>query len=214
MQEQWASDAGCKGVFFHSWPATEFFFACAVLPHLLASAPPTLPLWRTVYLPSQCQWVATPKRQPGIVFKELADIFDGPASRLTIRRHPAVAHCRPSWELPASECCNVARPASNATAMRSLSHTLGAARQMHVAELRPANSVVRSDDLRVAMRAVVWANLGVSSAAVDTALFVSNEGASNGRTIAHESRVVSIGTRMHTRICTCTRMHLHACIHR
>ena len=41
------------------------------------------------------------------------------------------------------------------------------------------------------MRDVVWANLGVSDAPVDVALFVSNMGASNGRRIAEEAHVAN-----------------------
>ena len=123
-------------------------------------------------------------------------------------RSAHVAHCQPRWELDeplksggTSYCCLPGSDRLNSTATRLLTRSLDSAAsaspppaaatflpsapitsaRLHVVELR-----TRRDEppaaLRPAMRDVVWANLGVSDAPVDVALFVRS-----GRAMAADS---------------------------
>lgn len=191
QHEAWASDAGCNGAFFHSWAATEHFFACVVLPHLLRAPRERheAPSFRHVYIPAHCP--QGEGNAPGIVFRELAALFAGRASRMAITRSPGVPHCPPRWEVADDTCCG----GINAT--DTLRHRLGLAgsTQLLAAELRPQQPYA-PDALRPAMRSVVWANLGVLDAPADTFLFVSNEGATNMRRIADEASVAAAVERV------------------
>ena len=106
-----------------------------------------------------------------------------------ISRAPAVPACLlGSQQRGASrQCC------LNATVRSSVRGVHG--KDARFAELLPSRpevpAGVSSHVYTRAMRHVVWANLGVESAAADLVLFVSNEGASNGRRIVNETALAS-----------------------
>ena len=185
VAEAWAADAEAKQIYGHIWRAVETFFMCVVLEgvHLgNASAAPPL---RKIFVPSRHEW----KGDRYALFRELAELFTGPGSRMHVSRAPSVPACpglSGSQQRSASrQCC------LNATVRSSIRGAHG--KETRFAELMPQRPEV-PDGKHVharAMRHVVWANLGVESAPADLVLFVSNEGASNNRHIVNEAELAS-----------------------
>ena len=207
VAESWASSAESGQNYGHIWRAVDLVFQCVVLEGLTFANASGVPMHRRVHLPAHLEsGTSTP------LFREITALFSGSASRITFVRTPALRGCSPHWEAGGSlrsrkidaassleaeaqatdglgssseqgrRCCH------NASTRASLRTALGS--DVRVAELRPFPPSRRPVHLR-AMRKLVWANLGVYDTVPDTALFVSNEGASNGRTIADEAAVAA-----------------------
>jgi len=195
----WAVNAEAKGSYGHIWRVVETFFQCAVLGGFLnastgfsassasstssvvvyssfATMPP--PAFRRVLIPARMQHKSNTIR----LFRELRVLFSGDGSRMKVMIEDLMPHCPPWWEVNTTAgldptCC------VNQTARQEMQRTYGD--DLSISEMRDLRPSNLPEHLR-AMRHVVWANLGVAQHQPDTAVFVSNEGASNGRRIADE----------------------------
>ena len=198
VAHSYAVAAEAKQSYGHIWRVVESFFQCVVLEGLTppgwnitkdaaGGSETAAPTHRRVLIPSRMQFEGA----TWALFHELCTLFSGPASRLTVVREPSLPHCPPPWEgghkrrLSArpykdSRCC---LNDSTRAAMRTARGD-----RLQIAELRPYPPSGERVHLQ-AMRRVVWANLGVANTPADTVLFVSNEGATNGRRIADEAAV-------------------------
>ena len=96
-------------------------------------------------------------------FREIASLFSGPASRLTIERSASLPVCPAAWELESGACC--INSSSTRRAVRALG---GGTAPASYAELRLRPHAELSRARLDAMRRVAWANLGVREAAADT----------------------------------------------
>ena len=182
-----AQRAEFEGRYGHLWRAIQLFFQCAVLESLQFNDS-GVPMQRTVFIPARHAWPQTGENHSA--FTLLRKLFDGQGSRMELVRSWHVPSCPPPWDQRSGDGVRGACCTYDAAAVQERIRQEHDVKSVRMANLIASEKPSKNGIYARAMRRIVWANLGVDTGVVaDTALFVSNAGASNLRTITNEPEV-------------------------